>query len=139
LILSAQGCGRKADPVPIRVAPLKPVADVRCQALPEGIFVRWSIPEQPREMVRFQILRSEIGRDKEACPGCPPEARKIADVTVTEAKRVTASSNAGGYMDTAIDSGRTYRYRVVGCDRDGFCSEDSVSAGSVTATGKDSR
>lgn len=123
-----QGCGLKADPAPRRIQPLKPLADLKLQEKAGGIFIQWRIPEQPRPMTRFQIIRSEFGTEGQSCPGCPLGEVRIADLMSGEQKLVIVGARVFGYQDTDVKPGRLYRYRVIGCDRTGSCSEPSAPA-----------
>ena len=128
LTIPVQGCGRKADPAPGRIQPLKPLIDIRLQQEAGGIHIQWRMQEQPRAMTRFKLIRSEAGTDGESCPGCPPDEVRIADLAIGEAKLVMVEANIFGYRDTDVKPGRIYRYRVIGCDRTGSCSEPSAPA-----------
>ncbi len=125
-VMLVQGCGLKADPAPSQIKPLKPVADLKLQEKSGGIFVQWRVQEQPIPVTRFRIMRSEFGTDGQGCPGCPPDEKRIADLMVGEAKLVGIGGDVFGYQDTELQSGRLYRYRVIGCDRNGSCGEASV-------------
>ena len=128
LTIPVHGCGLKADPVPSRIQPLKSLIDIRLQQEAGGILIRWRMQEQPRPMTRFKLVRSEIGTDGESCPGCPPDETRIADLAIGEAKLVMVEDNVFGYRDTDVKPDRLYRYRVIGCDRSGVCSEPSAPA-----------
>ena len=130
LTIPVQGCGLKADPAPGRIQPLKPLTDIRLQQETEWIHIQWRIPEQTRPMTRFKLMRSEVGTDGQSCPGCPPDEARIADLTLGEVKLVRVDANVFGYRDMDIKPGRLYRYRVIGCDRSGSCSEPSAAAAS---------
>lgn len=129
-VVLIQGCGLKADPAPRRIQPLKPVTDIRLQEEAGGIFIRWRIPEQSRPMTRFQIIRSEFGTQGQSCPGCPLGEVRIADLMPGEQKLVIVGARVFGYQDTDVKPGRLYRYRVIGCDRTGSCSEASAPVAS---------
>ena len=120
-----QGCGLKADPAPRQIKPLKPVVDLKLQEKVGGIFIQWQIQEQPIPMTRFKIMRSEFETGGQGCPGCPPDEVRIADLAFGDAKLVEVGGHIFGYQDNDLQSGRLYRYRVVGCDRGGSCSEAS--------------
>jgi hypothetical protein len=126
LTIPVQGCGLKADPAPSRIQPLKPLIDIRLQQEAGGILIRWRTQEQPRAMTRFKLIRSEVGTDGQSCPGCPPDETRIADLGIGEARLVKVEASVFGYMDTDVKPGRIYRYRVIGCDSTGSCSEPSV-------------
>ncbi|MFH1078709.1 MAG: hypothetical protein V1766_00365 [Pseudomonadota bacterium] len=128
LTIPVQGCGLKADPAPGRIQPLSPLIDLRVQQEAGGIFIQWRMPEQPRAMTRFKLIRSEVGTDGASCPGCPPDEARIADLAIGEAKLVMVEAGIFGYLDTDVKPDRLYRYRVIGCDRTGSCSEPSASA-----------
>ena len=130
LMIPVQGCGLKADPTPSRIQPLKPLVDIKLQQEAGGILIRWVVQEKPRAMTRFKLIRSEVGTDGESCPGCPPDEARIADLATGEAKLVKVEANVFGYLDTDIKPGRIYRYRVIGCDSTGSCSEPSAPAAS---------
>ncbi len=121
-----QGCGLKADPTPRRIQPLKPMIDISLRQEAGGIHIQWRLQEQPRPMTRFKLMRSELGMDGQSCPGCPPDEARIADLAIGEAKLVMVNAGVFGYRDTDVKPGRIYRYRVIGCDRIGVCSEPSV-------------
>lgn len=139
LTIPVQGCGLKADPAPGRIQPLKPLTDIRLQQEAEGIFVRWVVPKQPRTMTRFRLMRSELGADGRSCAGCPPDEVRVADLAIGEAKLVEVEAGMFGYRDGNVEPGRIYRYRVIGCDRTGFCSEPSVPAALTMPDDEDSR
>jgi len=128
LTIPGQGCGLKADPAPRRIQPLKPLVDIKLQQEAEGILIRWVVQEQPRAMTRFKLIRSEVGTDGQDCPGCPPGEARIADLVIGEAKLVMVEAKVFGYRDADVKPGRLYRYRVIGCDRTGSCSEPSAPA-----------
>jgi hypothetical protein len=128
LMIPLQSCGLKADPAPGRIQPLRPLTDVSLEQEAGGIHIQWRAPEQPRPMTRFRLMRSELGTDGQSCPGCPPDEARIADLAIGEAKLIMVSANVFGYRDTDVKPGRLYRYRVIGCDRTGACSEPSAPA-----------
>jgi hypothetical protein len=128
LTITVQGCGLKTDPAPRLIQPLKPVTDISLQQEAGGILIRWRTQEQPRPMTRFKLSRSEVGTDGKSCPGCPPDEKRIADLAGGEAKLVKVEANVFGYRDTDVKPGHIYRYRVIGCDSTGFCSEPSAPA-----------
>lgn len=126
LTIPVQGCGLKVDPAPSRIQPRKPLVDIKLKKEAGGILIQWRTQEQPRAMMRFKLIRSEVGSDGQDCPGCPPDEARIADLTIGEAKLVMVETNVFGYRDTDVKPGRLYRYRVIGCDRTGSCSEPSA-------------
>jgi hypothetical protein len=128
LMIPLQGCGLKADPAPGRIQPLKTLIDISFKQEAGGIHIQWRVPEQPRPMTRFKLMRSELGMDGQSCPGCPPDESRIADLAIGEAKLIMVNASIFGYRDTDVKPGRLYRYRVIGCDRTGSCSEPSVPA-----------
>lgn len=123
-----QGCGLKADPFPSQIKPLKPVVDLTLQDKSGGIFIQWRVQEQSVPMTRFKIMRSEFGTEGQGCTGCPPDEVRIADLVSGETKLVGSGGDVFGYQDTNLQSGRLYRYRVIGCHHSGSCSEASVPA-----------
>ena len=127
-VILVQACGLKADPAPRQLKPLKPLTDLSLRKNAGGIFVQWRIREQNNRMTHFRIMRSEFAENGQGCQGCPPDEIRIADLTAGEAQLATGEANGFGYRDMAIRSGRTYRYRVTGCDRSGFCSDPSMPA-----------
>lgn len=121
-----QGCGLKADPAPRQIKPLQPVTDLKLLKNAGGILVQWRLQEADGRTVRFKLMRGEFGPDGRSCPGCPPDEIQLADFASGRAKLAGAEANTFGYQDSSVASDRTYRYRVIGCDRPGFCSEPSM-------------
>jgi hypothetical protein len=128
LMIPLHGCGLKADPAPGRIPPLKPLVDISLKQEAGGIDIQWRVPEQPRPMTRFRLMRSELGMDGQSCPGCPPDEARIADLAIGEAKLIMVNAGLFAYRDTDVRPDRLYRYRVIGCDRTGSCSEPSAPA-----------
>jgi hypothetical protein len=126
IMFLVQGCGLKANPAPRWIQPLKLVTDIRLQEEAGGIFIQWRIPEQSLPLTQFQITRSESGTQGQSCPDCPQGEVRIADLMSGEQKLVIVGARVFGYQDTDVKPGRLYRYRVVGCDRTGSCSEASA-------------
>lgn len=139
LTFPLQGCGLKSDPVPRRIQALNSLTDIRLQQETDAVFIRWMVPEQPRAMERFRIMRDETGADGASCPGCPPDEVRIADLIPGEANLIRVEAGVFGYRDGDIRPGRVYRYRVTGCDRSGSCSAPSAPAALTVPSAADSR
>jgi len=119
------GCGKKADPVPLRYDLPLSISDLRAEKKEQGIELRWSaaIPEG-----RFKILRSEQFPDEEICVDCPRNYVVVHEPSPGDPQlRYEKAGHTYSWIDTAVKVENSYFYRIVVCNASGFCSEPSNS------------
>ncbi|MDI6777466.1 MAG: hypothetical protein QMD03_09605 [Syntrophales bacterium] len=124
LVAVFQGCGKKGDPIPDKVLLPKAISDLEAQRSEEGIVLRWSV-EGYGTLAGFKITRSEVGEVSRSCPGCPQEYILLADLSLPDQKLTKEGNGTFSYIDSAIEPGRLYAYRVIVCNTSGGCSEAS--------------
>ncbi|OPY83750.1 MAG: hypothetical protein A4E70_00002 [Syntrophus sp. PtaU1.Bin005] len=119
------GCGKKADPVPLRMVVPSAVSDLRAERSGQGIELRWSadIPEG-----RFKILRSEQFPDEDLCEGCPRNYVVIQELNPGDpGQKYEGAGRRYLWTDTDVKVDNSYFYRIVVCNALGYCSEPSGS------------
>jgi hypothetical protein len=131
LLLIFTGCGKKGDPLPPAVRIPAAIADLKASSLPEGILLRWSFPGEFDRSDGFRILRSKTETGGGTCPGCPREYLTIEKIAVDDSRLGREGKNGFRYLDTRVEGGRFYGYRVVIRDRLGHEGEESNEAGVV--------
>jgi len=117
------GCGKKADPVPLRYDLPLAISDLRAEKKEQGIELRWSaaIPEG-----RFKILRSEQFPDEEICVDCPRNYVVVHELATGDPQLLYENaSHMYSWIDTVVKVENSYFYRIVVCNASGFCSEPS--------------
>ncbi len=128
------GCGKKGDPMPPRIK-LPIVADLAAASLPEGIALGWSLGESTDGIGKFKILRSVTSNGQEACPACPQDYRPFRELLLSDGRLRREGATGFRYIDTDVTAGSFYSYRIVICNRGGYCGEASNESGTIR-TGK---
>jgi len=130
VLLMVPACGKKGDPIPPRLK-AKPeqqrVADLTAASIPEGMLLRWSLPETDMLTKGFRILRSETPAS-EACPGCPQDYRMLVMLKTGDALLVREGTSQFRYTDKNVKEGHFYSYQISVCDPQGQCGEVSRPA-----------
>src|SRR5512137_2564557 len=72
-----QGCGKKADPVPLRYVAPSTITELRLEKKEQGIELFWSASISDGS---FKILRSEQFPDEEVCVDCPKNYMIISEL-----------------------------------------------------------
>ncbi|MHB8769740.1 MAG: hypothetical protein ACYC7J_01970 [Syntrophales bacterium] len=132
VILIVTGCGKKGDPLPPRVS-LPVVNDLAAGSGAEGVVLTWTIVPRTGGIGGFKILRSVTPRGADACPGCPQDHRRFRDVTLADPRLMREERGSFLYVDTAVEGGSYYSYRVAVCDGAGHCGEASNAGGVLHA------
>ncbi|HYA14851.1 MAG TPA: hypothetical protein VEF33_10980 [Syntrophales bacterium] len=119
------GCGKKGDPRPSGVLPPKAVSDLRAKIAEAGVILHWSVPEAKGGIRNFKIQRSGLPIEGTVCPDCPHEYNIIADISVNDPALIKEEGKFVSYLDSRINAGYFYTYRIIACDISGICSEAS--------------
>ena len=120
LTVAAVACGKKGDPIRPESPLPKAIADFRAEAGTEGVRILWTVPAAPSEIHRVKILRSEIETAGPDCAGCPRNFIEIANLLASE-PRIETEGASMRYQDRDVRAGCLYTYRIVFCDRSGYC------------------
>ncbi|OPY84039.1 MAG: hypothetical protein A4E72_02430 [Syntrophus sp. PtaU1.Bin208] len=115
------GCGKKADPVPLRIVVPPAISDLRAEIKDRGIELRWSTAI---EEGRFIILRSVQFPDEEVCEDCPRNYVVVQEMNIGEPQlRYDRKKGLYSWIDPAVKVENGYFYRIVVCSASGYCSE----------------
>jgi hypothetical protein len=125
LIGGYAGCGKKADPRPSHVPPLKTISDLSAKAVASGVILRWSVPDAKGGIQNFKILRSELSSEGTSCIDCPRDFSIIADISSRDPQLTKVGENIVSYLDSRVRTNYIYSYRLIACDMSGICSEAS--------------
>jgi len=131
LLLSASGCGKKADPIPPRVVLPPPVVDLKTESVSGGIALVWSVTGSGGDAGSFKILRSVTVDAGQACPACPQDYRPFLTVKLTDNRLQPMGEKTFRYLDMEVRDGGYYSYRIAVCNRTGQCSADSNESGTI--------
>ena len=119
------GCGKKGDPRPPGISPPQAISDLRASFTKGGVILRWSVPEVKSGIKNFKIQRSGLAVEGSVCPDCPHEYNIIEDIPVNDPVLTREAGNFVSYLDSRINAGYIYTYRIIACDVNGLCSEAS--------------
>lgn len=120
------GCGKKGDPIPLRV-PLPPaVSDLRAERTEGAIRLDWTAKISEGSV---RVLRSVELSDEESCPDCPRNDEVINEMTVDDPELIRGDAKQKySWIDREATGEKGYAYRVILCNERGFCGEPSNSA-----------
>jgi hypothetical protein len=124
LVVIFQGCGKKEDPIPYNLLSPKAISILEAKPGRGGIILRWTVEEYGTR-TEFKITRSELGTVSGSCPGCPRNYLPIADLSPGDQKLTGEGKGAFSYLDTTVEPGKIYSYRIIVCTANGGCSEAS--------------
>lgn len=120
------GCGKKGDPIPLRV-PLPPaVSDLHAERTEGGIRLDWTAKLSEGSV---RVLRSVELPDEESCPDCPKNDEVIKEMAVDDPELIRGDPKQKfSWIDREATGEKGYAYRVILCNERGFCGEPSNSA-----------
>ena len=119
------GCGKKGDPRPPGILPPKAISDLKAKIAEAGVILRWGVPDVKSGIRNFKIQRSGLPTEGAVCPDCPHEYNIIADISTNDPVLTREEGNFVSYLDSHINAGYIYTYRIIACDINGLCSEAS--------------
>jgi len=120
-------CGKKGDPIPRQQIKLQAINDLRGENKKEGILLRWTAPEKIKGNKTFKILRS-AAIPGEICPGCPQKFVMLTEKDEAALQGGMEEPGQYSYLDSEIDTGQNYGYRIVWCVSSRSCSPESNTA-----------
>ncbi len=125
---SAQGCGKKADPLCPPVAAAAGISGLDVESRGEGARVNWVVSTQAHPFDRVRIYRSSLNRSVENCSGCPRTFVLIGEVDLGDALFLSGGEGHYAFFDSTVEKGYRYAYRVSICTDGGQCDNvpDSV-------------
>lgn len=117
-------CGKKGDPVSKQQIKIKAIADLRGDITKDGVLLIWTLPEKNKDKNVVKVLRAETVLGEE-CAGCPKTFILLTENDKEKLLKDTNDQDKCQYLDRAIQSGRSYSYRIVWCISSGPCSSES--------------
>jgi len=129
LLILGGGCGVKGPPVSLdRIVP-EAVKDLEASVREARVILRWSPPTENTDgtklvdLVGFKVMRESFEGEK--CPGCPERLIPIAEIDLGSRGSYLMVGGRIIWMDTGLQPGKTYGYRVVPFNRKGHLGQES--------------
>ncbi len=116
------GCGLKTNPVaPAPVVSQKQVQQKLTVSVDRSEMVlTWQLQDPGGKMRYINIEKSTLGSAGNACKDCPRTFERIGQLPVK------AENNQYRFIDSLVEKGKTYTYRLQLCDEYGACSESQT-------------
>lgn len=128
VVFFACGCGVKTHLVPPDVRVPKRIQDLKGEVRDKSLVLRWGIPEEnadgsrPVDLVHLRILRRE---ERGGCIECPGEFSVREELDLRKAEGYTVEDGVLSWVDTDLEDGVIYVYKVVGVNHWGYAGEPS--------------
>jgi hypothetical protein len=129
LLILGGGCGVKGPPVSLdRIVP-EAVKDLEASVREARVILRWSLPTENTDgtklvdLVGFKVMRESFRGEK--CAGCPERLIPIAEVDLGARGSYLVVGGRIIWMDTGLQPGKTYGYRVVSFNGRGHLGPES--------------
>ena len=120
------GCGLKANPSPPESAhqPQTPVQVLNVTAGENAARLYWRMDGALKKAGFVSIEKSVLGSGGNICRNCPRTYETIAQLMLSG---VRSGENEYTYIDSAVERGKVYSYRLKICDRGGACFESQAA------------
>ncbi len=131
MTLLLAGCGRKGPLTPPEAMVPAPIADLGVAQEGERLVVSWTQPGREeaggplKDLAGFLVYRREVLPPKEDCEECPTAYRLIRTVDLEYLEDVVRVGNSYTFVDTGLETGKTYQYKIVAFKADGSESKQS--------------
>jgi predicted small lipoprotein YifL len=131
MALVVAGCGRKGPLVPPDAMVPVPVADLITVQQGERVTVSWTQPGREegggplKDLAGFRVYRREVLPPKEDCEECPTAYKLIRTVDPEYLQDVVRAGNAYSFVETGLETGKTYQFKVIAFKKDGSESKQS--------------
>ena len=123
MLICAEGCAKKGDPVPWDSIVPRRIVDLVATPREGRLLLEWTIPKENTDktpltdLAEFKILRSEGALVGEACRGCGEKPKVVHEMKLTE-KSTTPGKKVAVFFDDQ-EPARVYVYEVVSVNRRG--------------------
>ncbi len=130
-VLVLAGCGRKGPLVPPEAMVPAPITDLRTVQQGERFIVSWTQPGREeaggplKDLAGFRVFQREVLPPQEDCEECPTAYKLIRTVDLEYLQDVVRAGNAYSFVETGLDTGKTYQYKVIAFKSDGSESKPS--------------
>ena len=116
------GCGLKTNPVPYAssVSQKQVEQKLTVTATEKEVVLQWQL-QNPDGTTRYMnIEKSTLGSAGNICKDCPRTFERIGQLPVK------VENNQYRFIDSLVEKGRIYSYRLKLCDEYGACSESQT-------------
>lgn len=96
---------------------------------PDGVLLKWDVSRGDHSVDHMAIERSEVGTPGNECKDCPRTYEKMAEVAAggRELPQSGDSYNNLSFIDKKVVKGKTYKYRLLICNKKNNCIEGSTA------------
>jgi len=119
------GCGKKADPCCPASIKLAAVSDLGVAIKESTVELSWTIKGDKRDNSIVRVVRSELEREGNDCPGCPRHYSRLVELPFQDSSLIWRGRQSVSYRDGNTKDGHLYSYKVFLCGPLGACSEES--------------
>ncbi len=125
LALLLTGCGLKANPVPFVPAVAQKPGEQKFQVSAEGstVVLIWRLQNPGGTISYTNIEKSQLGSAGNICKDCPRTFERIGQLPVRKAQ---SEKDDYQYLDSLVEKGKVYSYRLKFCDDAGVCRESQT-------------
>ena len=123
ICFSAQGCGKKADPLCPPVVATAGISGLAVESRGGGAQVNWVVPAHAQSFDRVRIYRSSLNRRVGGCSRCPRAFVLLAEVDLGDTRFFNVGEGRYAYLDSTVEKGCRYTYRVSACKAAGRCDD----------------
>lgn len=129
-VLVLASCGKKASPVPIRVAKAGIIADLKAEEKDGVIFLSFTPPAQmePKKKSGEQDVKISSFRVFKGCGNCVADLQPLKTIVLAEKKGYTIAGGRLYIYDDDVTDGSEYAYRVYPVTEKGTQGEASNTA-----------
>ncbi len=131
MVFVLTGCGRKGPLVPPEAMAPAPIADLRVEQQGESFVISWTQPGREeggvplKNLAGFRVFRREVLPPGEDCEECPTAYKLIRTVDPEYLQDVVRVGNSYTFVDTGLETGKSYQYKIVAFKADGSESKQS--------------
>lgn len=122
------GCGKKTDPVPLRLTVPPQVRDLAVEVVGDRSRLTWALPGMGADgqdrPAYFSVYRYESLHPEDVCEGCPVPFEHVVDIRMGNPRPARIEDGRVIYHDR-VQAGRVYAYKVVSHHKGGGVSKDS--------------
>lgn len=119
------GCGLKGNPVPQTMAGSQGHGEQKLTAsvAENAITLTWQLQNPEGTISHINVEKSQLGTVGNICKDCPRTFERIAQLPVKDVKK---DSNDYRFVDSLVQKGKTYDYRLKLCNEAGVCRESQT-------------
>ena len=119
------GCGVKNNPIPrTSMIDYRPMVDkIEAVSKDDAVVLSWELNDEDALIKNIYIERSEQGAAGNECPECPQKFERIGHLEISKPLLGKQKTKKQGFVDTKVEKGKIYNYRLMLCDIAGVCQD----------------